>query len=226
MNVVDFFLDKKGLEIGGPSPLFSIEGSFPIYQLIADLDGCNFSSNTIWQGIIQEGQNYKYDEGKIGYQYICDVTDLSSKIIGKKYDFVLSCNSLEHVANPLKAIEEMLSILKEKGVLLLVLPKKDGNFDHNRSIVAMDHLLDDYKSGVKEDDLSHLDEILKLHDLKLDPPAGNLSQFKARSLQNYENRALHHHVFDMKILLQIYDFFRLSVYFYKDLGQDFIIIGG
>ena len=56
------FAGKRGIEIGGPSAIFSKE--IPIYQVIDSLDGCNFSSQTIWEGTIVEGQNFNYLENK------------------------------------------------------------------------------------------------------------------------------------------------------------------
>ncbi|HWZ24924.1 MAG TPA: hypothetical protein VN037_06550 [Verrucomicrobiae bacterium] len=57
-------------------------------------------------------------------------------------------------------------------------------------------MLEDYERDIGEKDETHLNEILDLHDLSRDPPAGTPEQFRARSLLNIENRCLHHHVFD------------------------------
>ncbi len=59
--------------------------------------------------------------------------------------------------------------------------------------------------------MTHLNEILELHDLSMDPPAGTLEQFKARSLKNLENRALHHHVFDIDLLTEMFAYFNVDV---------------
>jgi hypothetical protein len=56
-------------------------------------------------------------------------------------------------------------------------------------------LKDDFDRGVDEHDLTHLPEILELHDLSRDPLAGDFENFKARSFKNFENRCLHHHTF-------------------------------
>jgi hypothetical protein len=56
-------------------------------------------------------------------------------------------------------------------------------------------MLEDYECDTQEDDLTHLPEILQLHDLSMDPPAGTAEEFRQRSLNNFENRCLHHHVF-------------------------------
>ena len=47
----------------------------------------------------------------------------------------------------------------------------------------------------------------------MDLPAGNLESFKQRSLNNFENRCLHHHVFDFDLLESLCKYFKLSVKF-------------
>src|SRR5207302_6447701 len=90
-------------------------------------------------------------------------------------------------------------------------PHKEGTFDHKRPVTSLDHLKDDLASGRGEDDLASLPEILALHDLSMDPPAGDFAAFKARSERNVENRCLHHHVFDTHLVSEMLDWmgFRL-----------------
>lgn len=204
------FHNKKGIEIGGPSNMFKLQGQLPIYNVASIVDGCNFSDDTPWEGKINIGKTYNYDGTKMGYQFICDGVDVP--IIPKnQYDFVLSCNNLEHIANPLKAIDNWLKLLKPNGTIVMVLPRKESNFDHKRPITSMAHLIEDFEKNIGEDDLTHLDEILQLHDLKYDPLAGNFEEFKTRSLDNFNNRCLHHHVFDTNLLEQICTYFGLKV---------------
>ena len=188
-----------------------------------ELDGCNFSNITIWEGNIESGEKYNYYKNKNGVQYISEATDLSL-IPNSKYDFIISSNCLEHVANPLKAIEEWIRVVKKGGLLLLVLPNKEYCFDHNRSVTEFSHLLKDYENNITENDLTHLDEILNLHDLKMDKPAGSLEQFRERSLKNFENRALHHHVFDINLLKEIFSYFKLEVLLTYE-NNEHIILG-
>ena len=49
-----------GIEIGGPSQVFSSKGLLPVYPIISGLDGCNFSNNTVWEGKLYSGNTYKY----------------------------------------------------------------------------------------------------------------------------------------------------------------------
>jgi hypothetical protein len=64
-------------------------------------------------------------------------------------------------------------------------------------------MIEDYENKIKEDDLTHLPEILELHDLSKDEGAGTKEQFRRRCLANDSNRAMHHHVFDTQAALAI-----------------------
>jgi len=217
-----FFLDKTGLEIGGPSRFF--KGCMPIYNKIKALDNVNFSTSTLWTGAVDADRGFVVDGRRVGRQYILDAVDLSP--IGKDaYDFVLSCNNIEHIANPMKAMEQWLSVLRKGGVLVVVAPRKEANFDHNRETVTFGHLLADYENNTAEDDLTHLEEILALHDLKRDPRAGTMAQFRERSLRNFENRCLHQHVFDLNVLKELFGYFELSVIECMQLDGDYVVIG-
>jgi hypothetical protein len=87
-TVKRYLAGKKGLEIGGPSQIFSDKGYIPVYSIADTIDGCNFSTHTVWENMITEGQNYNYENRTLGYQYIKDATDLEG-IESEKYDFVL-----------------------------------------------------------------------------------------------------------------------------------------
>lgn len=211
-KLLKHFKNRRGLEIGGPSAIF--KEVIPIYKQLKALDGCNFSLYTIWEGDLIEGNNYTYEVGKKGYQYIAEASDLKA-IPNQKYDLVLSSHCLEHCANPLKTIREWLRVVRTGGYLILVLPDKRFTFDHRRPITRFDHLLEDLKKNVDEDDMTHLSEILHLHDLSLDLPAGNISEFTRRSKANLANRCLHHHVFDFPLIIQMCRYFKLRIKFKK-----------
>jgi len=197
-----YFAGKKALEVGGPSGMFRKDQPLKIYQLASVVDGCNFAANTIWEGEIQEGR-FLYEDGKpAGYQYICEADDLKP-VADAAYDVLLSCHSLEHLANPIKALYEWKRVLKPGGVLLIIVPEMQFTFDHRRPYTSFEHLLDDYRNKVDETDTTHLEEILKLHDMQRDPGAGTAEQFKARSMDNFKYRCLHHHVFSLDLLRKV-----------------------
>jgi len=214
-ELINLLHGKIGLEIGGPSSIFCENGILPVYSIIKNLDGCNFAHKTVWQGEIKKraGKNYNYYKNSpLGHQYICEITNLQP-IESGKYDFVLCSHVLEHLANPLKAVEEIIRVLKDDGIAVVVLPDLRYTFDHNRQITPFTHLIEDYENKTGEDDLTHLDEILNLHDLSMDLPAGTPQRFLKRSLLNYENRCLHQHVFNFKTMKELAMFFELNILF-------------
>lgn len=210
----DFY--GKGIEIGGPSTLF--EG---IYQSCKSCDCVNFAVDTVWGRNI--GNLYQYNETILGQQIIADATDLSV-IDSEKYDFLLSSNNLEHIANPIKAIMEMWRILKKGGVALFVVPNKVFTFDHRREYTPFEHFLEDYKREIAETDLTHLEEILDKHDLSMDIEM-SFEEFKERSNHNFENRCLHHHVFSSETLNKVIEWCGCSVIRSGEIFSCFYALG-
>ncbi|HCA27494.1 MAG TPA: methyltransferase [Betaproteobacteria bacterium] len=201
-----------GLEIGGPSGVFQRSGILPIYSMINRLDNCNFSDQTTWEGTINEGMTFQYDVNRApGRQYISEASDLQD-IPSATYDFLLSSHVIEHVANPLQALSEWIRVLSNEGILILLVPHKEGTFDHKRPVTSFDHLIADVENNTKEDDRTHLPEILAFHDLERDPAAGSLETFKQRSEKNVENRCLHHHVFDTALTIRLLSHMNLQIH--------------
>lgn len=202
-----YFHGKNCLEIGGPSFIFQPKSILPVYVLMNNIDNVNFSSKTVW------GDNVlapNYPRNKLDRQFIPEATDLRG-IEDKSYDCVFSSHVLEHVANPLRALFEWKRVLKDGGVLLLVVPHKEATFDHNRQVTKLSHLIQDYTNELDEHDLSHLEEILKSHDLSMDPEAGTYENFVIRSRDNFNNRCLHHHVFTTESVIYMIDHVGLKI---------------
>lgn len=178
---------------------------------------------TVWEGKIKSGLTYQYNFGKKGLQFISDGTKLS-EIQDSSYDFVLSSNCLEHIANPLKALFEWRRVIREGGVIVLVLPNKKSNFDRSRPDTSFEHICEDYVNDTKESDLTHLDEILKLHDLTMDISAGTFEQFKTRSLDNFNNRTLHHHIFDIQLMRKMFEYVGMKALYEIETESNFIML--
>lgn len=211
----------SGIEIGGPSFIFRT--IFPIYFSIKNLDCVNFSENTKWEGQIKEGKNFYKWGGKKGYQYIREASNL--KGIEKKYDFLISSNCLEHIANPIRALLEWITVIKPNGYIFLCIPKKESNFDNRRPVTSFNHLLEDYYSNKDESDMTHLEEVLNLHDLSFDKNSISADSFKSICINNFFNREMHHHVFDLKLLRQIFIFLGIEIVQTDIIFSDYIILG-
>jgi SAM-dependent methyltransferase len=217
---------KHGIEIGGPSPSFTGSGEFPIYDVLGSLDNCLYSESTIWTGETRQqvGGSYRYHPAKPpGRLIIADATDLRP-IANDSYECLLACHCLEHIANPLRALREWKRVLKENGMLLLILPHRDGTFDWRRPPTPLSHMIEDDKNATTEEDVTHLPEILELHDLSKDQEAGTPGQFRERCLANYVTRAMHHHVFDTMTALATVDCAGFKILRVDDLKPCHIII--
>jgi SAM-dependent methyltransferase len=174
-----------GLEVGGPSAVFQKRGLWPAYPFAERIDNCTFHHQTVWG--TSDG-TFKVGRGK---HYIAEGGAIP--VPSGSYDFLLTCDVLEHMANPLGALAEWRRVLKPGGRLIMIVPDPRQTFDHRRPVTSLEHLIADQDKD--ESDLTHLPEILELHDLQRDPLAGTFEEFKARSADNLHNRCLHHHVF-------------------------------
>lgn len=220
----DLFVGKSGIEIGGPSQTFSRKGIFPVYPLVENLDNCNFSGTTVWGDSADQGRTYQFDLTKpCGQQHIAEATAMEG-VLSNVYDFVLSSHMLEHTANPILALSEWKRVLKNDGILVLLLPDRKRTFDHRRPVSTLKHLIADFNVGMAEDDLTHLSEILALHDLKRDPEAGDIEDFKERSMRNLENRCLHHHVFDAQLAVDLVKHVGMKIHSVEEFSPHHILL--
>jgi len=194
--------NRVGLEVGGPSQMFMSNGTIPLYKDATDLDCVCFDKETVWNN----ADSKFTPEGKVlGIFIEAEATDLP--LHPEVYDYILSSHQLEHCANPIKALFEFYRVLKDKGDFLLILPEKKYTFDHQRPDTTFAHLKTDYLSQTTERDLTHFGEIMHLHDIFRDPEAPQtIEGFAIRSLNNYKNRCLHHHVFNRNVVFEMLNF--------------------
>ncbi len=218
------FRGKAGLEIGGPSPIFGRRGLLPVYGAAGRIDNCNFGPVTTWEGVIMEGDSFRFSPRKPpGRQFVAEATDLSAMTSGD-YDFLLSSHMIEHTANPLKALAEWIRVVRPGGLFAIVVPHREGTFDHRRPVTPQSHMIDDFENDATEADLTHLEEILALHDLSRDPGSDGTKAFEARSRRNAENRCLHQHVFDTRSAVEMIEYAGLEVLFVQALAPHDIVI--
>lgn len=205
-QMLSFFGGKYGLEIGGPSRIFREDHLIPIYNVCESIDRCNYSSQTIWNDQVGT-QSFGGCKGRF---FVGEASDLN-RVSDANYEFVLASHVLEHTANPLRALHEWYRVLVPGGTVLVIVPNKFETFDHRRPLTSFEHVEADFLANTQEDDLSHVEEILSLHDLDLDPEAGSEAQFRERCFLNASIRAMHHHVFSAQLLFRMFEYCHLKV---------------
>lgn len=63
------------------------------------------------------------------------------------FDFVISAHVIEHLFDPIGAIEQAMRVIKTGGIYLLAVPDKRFMFDVKRPPTTLEHVLDDYRDG-------------------------------------------------------------------------------
>jgi SAM-dependent methyltransferase len=186
---------KYGLEIGGPSVMFSWSGRLPVYPFAGCIDNVDFSEQTVWT-------NSNPALAKFNRRIIAEASELPS-IPNSTYDFLMSSHALEHIANPLRALAEWKRVLKPHGALILVLPDKRFTFDRQRPITPLAHMIEDFQNNVGEDDLTHAEETLALspHGKGADP-----AERRREILRNSELRMMHHHTFVLASAVELLEY--------------------
>lgn len=193
----------RALEVGGPSALFRAGGLLEVYPVLASCDGLQWSASTVWHEL-DVAAGYAPDGAVTGALRIADGVDLAG-IEDGAYTAVLSSHVIEHFANPLRALEAWRRVLVPGGHLLTVAPHVAGTFDHRRPVTSLEHLREDHARGTTEDDLTHLEETLALHDRTRDADPADAESWAAARRDNVHTRVLHHHVFDGEALLRLLD---------------------
>lgn len=199
-QIAETVVGASVLEVGGPSGLFRASGLVPVYNHAASVDNVNYAGATLWESGLTDGGDFAPEGLHLGTQWLREATDLDD--LGP-YDVVISSHTIEHTANPLKALREWRRVCKDGGALVMVLPHRDGTFDHRRSITSLDHLREDERAEAKETDDTHIAEILELHDVSRDPGLSSMEQLRDRVEDNVTTRAMHHHVFSTRSALDM-----------------------
>ena len=90
-----------------------------------------------------------------------DVVDDASTLAtfpDRSVDFVIANHVLEHLEDPVCALENMLRVLRRGGVLLLTLPDPRYTFDRRRSRTTVEHVIKDHTAGPATSRYTHYEE--------------------------------------------------------------------
>ena len=121
-------------------------------------------------------------------------------------DILVSAHCLEHMANPIKTINEWCRVVGSDGVIWFILPHGSRTFDSLRPLTSTDHIFDDFNHKTTEDDQTHWTEFRDLTILsghRLIPPEyieqarkGNFDFFNSQ-------RLIHHHVWTLSSFIEL-----------------------
>ncbi len=82
---------------------------------------------------------------------ICDQID-------KRFDYIIACHVIEHVANPIGYIQDLQKLLDPdgSGLIILAVPDKRCTPDASRQSTSLDHLLMDFHANSRVPSLEHI----------------------------------------------------------------------
>jgi len=186
--IANTYLSGEGIEIGALSnPLLvpkdvnvryvdrlSVEGLRKHYPELNDVELVNID-------IIADGEHL---------EVIGDATQ----------DFVIANHFIEHCANPILTINNMLRVLKKNGILFIALPDKRQCFDVDRPETTFEHLMKDYKEGPDWSRKAHFEEWSRLVNKVSD--GYEVKENVARLMEM--DYSIHYHVFTPDTILEFF----------------------
>ncbi|MBW8888631.1 MAG: methyltransferase domain-containing protein [Fibrobacteres bacterium] len=119
-------------------------------------------------------------------------------------DFLIACQFIEHCQHPVRALVNMLRVVKDGGFVLLTVPDKWQTFDKDRQITSNQHLLDECLHGCESTARDHYREYARTVDGRTDP--GEIEE-----VVDYYQRtgiSIHWHIWDPEAFLGFLMFFK------------------
>jgi SAM-dependent methyltransferase len=84
--------------------------------------------------------------------------DRLTPIEDASFDAVIASHVVEHLANPLRALQEFHRVLRPGGRLVLIVPDRTRTFDRVRQPTSLQHLLDEHARNVADVSEEHIRE--------------------------------------------------------------------
>jgi predicted SAM-dependent methyltransferase len=123
---------------------------------------------------------------------VVDDAQILKNFSDESLDFIIANHLIEHMENPIQAIETWLRKLKPGGIIYMAMPDKRFTFDKKRPLTTFKHLLDDYRlprSKRKSEDKKHFKEWVYLTEKR----TGKDAQQRLKHLLDI-NYSIHFHV--------------------------------
>ncbi len=130
----------------------------------------------------------------VDVNYICDLDKEGLSLFkAERFNFVILNHVIEHVANPIKVVEELFRVTKPGGQVIISAPDKNFTFDKKRALTSFAHLQEEYENQVTEvTDAHYIDFLQGVHPEILELAPENVQIH----INSVKNRREHAHVWD------------------------------
>ncbi len=116
-----------------------------------------------------------------------DLSELSSHA----FDFFIANDVIEHLANPVRFLENVHDAMKPGAVLFLSVPDRDYTFDRDRDLTTTEHLWEEYERNVTTLSTAHLRDFIR----HTKPGGLPRNPWRRRQLYRFHRaRSIHVHV--------------------------------
>lgn len=178
--------NKKVLEVGGPSEL--------LHSLYAKMESISLLNHS------ESKEAHSYYMNPINTIDVYDGDAAENGIFEKynlfeKFEVIITSHTLEHIANPIKALEIWKKCLVPEGKIITIVPNKEECWDRVREDTSNEHLLQDYLNDTLEDDMTHVHESSCM-------PRPNYYEEVGES---NSKRIIHHHIFSIENLKFVHE---------------------
>lgn len=138
---------------------------------------------------------------------ILDDAETLTSVSAEQFDFLISAHVIEHMKNPLSALEQWCRVLKPGGKIYMIVPDKRITFDKRRVRTSTAHIVLDYQSPNNDRDFEHfLDYAVHVHN-KYEPSEALV---EARRLLDADY-SIHFHVFIPEDIVALLNWFSDNV---------------
>jgi SAM-dependent methyltransferase len=188
--VIEQYIKQKSLlEIGGPSRLL-----IGLYPPAKDITFLNLPSSMA----VHSQHSYPPNTIKVANGDASNERSFIDNELFGKFDLLITSHTLEHFANPIKALMLWKRCLVRGGIILNIVPNKLHCWDRNREYTTFEHILSDYETNMEENDMTHLHESSCMVETRP-------SYYQDVGDRN-ESRVIHHHVYSTEVLAKCHEY--------------------
>ncbi|MDQ3123725.1 MAG: class I SAM-dependent methyltransferase [bacterium] len=130
--------------------------------------------------------------------------DEMKNIENNSMDFIIASHVIEHVRDPIGALDLAWGKLRNNGKLTLIIPKKEKTLDKNRELTTLEHLILDHAQPNRWRDALHVAEFYS----KAKPLSSiELYEKMLESIRD-EKHSMHYHVWNEKSFKKLINYVR------------------
>lgn len=130
--------------------------------------------------------------------HIVDKAEKLATIPDASLDFVIASHVIEHLEDPLGALENWLRVLRPGGVVYIGVPDASQTFDSQRPRTTAEHVLLDHRDGPERSRQQHYEEWARLIEGAAEEHVGERAAEFAR-----EDARHHFHVWELAGFLEL-----------------------